>query len=150
MRIPENRLKHCYVAGKVMEFCAKKYGYDKSIQEKAFFLGYIHDAMYDFEDDERLHNEILSGYINYYSDEIKNHSEYTDKYKSTMLDWLYFADQVVDGSGNVVSFDERLVDIEKRHGYDDGVFEETKGIIEYLRANRFDSLEKEVISYFNK
>ena len=113
MDIPINRLKHCYMVGKVMEFCAKKLGYDKSFQQQMFFIGNCHDSMYDFETNETKHNEIISNMLKdtTYSKEVSLHSKYQDEYKSIALDLLYFADQIVDGYGNVSSFNDRIQDI---------------------------------------
>ena len=144
--IPINRLKHCYMVGKVMEYVSREIL--KNCEEKnreLFFIGLIHDSMYDFETNEYLHNEIISDLITNYSRELKEHSKITNNYSSTELDLLYFADQIVDGYGNIVSFDERIEDIKNRHGLNDGIYNDTIEIVDYLLHKEINGISYKTI-----
>ena len=151
MNIPINRLKHCYMVGKTMEYCAKELGYDTDFQQQMFLLGYNHDAMYDFETEDRKHDVIVSGMLQGTSFEkpLTYHSAIQTKHQSVSLDLLYFADQIVDGFGNVVSFNDQIQDILNRHGKDDGVYQETIDMVEYLRKKpECVELESKCSKYF--
>lgn len=148
--IPINRLKHCYMVGKVMEYVARDiFHLPETKCQEMFFLGNIHDSMYDFENDEMKHNEILSKIVSErYSRSILEHSKITDNYQSVELNLLYFADQIVDGYGNVCSFEDRIKDIYERHGLEDGVYQDTIDIVEYLKERGFDEIEQKVLQHF--
>ncbi len=148
--IPINRLKHCYMVGKVMEYVARDLFHmpEEKCQEM-FFLGNIHDSMYDFENDEQKHNEILSKIVSErYARSVLEHSKVTEDFGSTELNLLYFADQIVDGYGNVCSFEERIKDILDRHGTEDGVYQDTIDIVNYLKERWFDEKEQKVLKHF--
>ena len=58
---------------------------------------------------------------------------------------IYFADQIVDGQGNICSFDDRIADIMARHGKDDGVYQDTVDIVAYLNSKEiFKTIEQDV------
>lgn len=146
---PETRFKHCYKVGQTMEYIAKKYyGYDDKAASEMFVLGYLHDSMYDYESDETLHNEIVAKYLpEQYRQDVLHHSTYQTGYSSDALDMLYFADQIVDGSGKICSFDERIADILNRHGTGDGVYKDTVDIVDYLKSKElFLAMEQDVCS----
>lgn len=141
---PENRYKHCYAVGKIM------YEYSKQIfewpEEKAiemFVLGNIHDIGYELEPDPFKHEEIiansLSNSYKYYN-EIKYHSKLQNKYQSKELDLLYFADMVVNGYGNLCTFEERLQDLKNRYGENSDVYIETEKIAQYLFEKGFEDI----------
>lgn len=149
-KIPENRLKHCYMVGKVMEYVAREIFHlpEKKCQQM-FFLGNIHDSMYDFENDEMKHNEVVAEMVSdEYKRAVKEHSRVTEEYQSVELNLLYFADQIVDGYGNVCSFKERINDIYERHGLEDGVYQDTLDIVNYLQERGFDEIEQKVLKHF--
>ena len=153
MQIPINRLKHCYMVGKVMEFCAKELKLNEEMQQEMFFIGYVHDSMYDFEKNETKHDEIVSNMLRetIFSKEVSLHSKYQNNYQSIALNLLYLADQIVDGYGNVVGFKKRIEDILNRHGKDDGVYKDTIEIVDYLKTKKeLVELEKKCIKFFNK
>lgn len=148
-KMPESRFKHCYKIAEVMEYVAKNYyNYNNEQSAEMFMLGYIHDSMYDYESNETLHNEIVAELVpQKYKESVKNHSTYQTEYQSDALDMLYFADQIVDGNGNICSFDERIADILARHGTDDGVYQDTIDIVNYLNSNElFKKMEQDVCS----
>jgi len=148
--IPMNRLKHCYMVGKVMEYVARDvFNLPEQECQEMFFLGNIHDSMYDFETDEHKHNEILSQIVSErYARTVLEHSKVTEDYQSVALDLLYFADQIVDGYGNVCSFDARVADILERHGLEDGVYQDTVDIVSYLRERGYEDIEQKVLQHF--
>lgn len=137
MEFPKTRFCHCYMVGLVMQYVAEKYyGYNDRAAAEMFVLGYLHDSMYDYETNETLHNEIIAGLLpDRYKLDVLHHSTYQTEYASDVLDMLYFADQIVDGSGKVCSFEERMADILNRHGIDDGVYKDTVDIVDHLRTN---------------
>lgn len=147
--MPVSRFKHCYMVGIVMEYIAKKYyKYDNTQAAEMFILGYLHDSMYDYETDESLHHDIIADLVpTKYKEPLKYHSKYQTDYKSDPLDMLYLADQIVDGQGKICSFDDRISDVMERHGKDDGVYQDTVDIVEYLNSKEiFRTIEQDVCS----
>ena len=145
--MPVSRFKHCYMVAKVMEYIAKKYyNYDKTQAAEMFILGYLHDSMYDYETDELLHHDIIADLVpTKYKEPLKYHSAYQTEHQSDALDMIYFADQIVDGQGNICSFDDRIADIMARHGKDDGVYQDTVDIVAYLNSKEiFKTIEQDV------
>ena len=138
---PENRYKHCFSVGKVM------YEYSKNIlkwpEKKAiemFILGNMHDIGYELDPDPFKHEIIIADNINdsyKYYNEIKYHSELQNIYESEELDLLYFADMVVDGYGNICTFEERLLDLKNRHGENSKIYIESEKIAKYLIKKGF-------------
>ena len=53
------------------------------------------------------------------------------------MDLLYFADLTVDGTGNWVSYDERLEDLINRYGKESKTVKDTIEIINYLKEKGF-------------
>ena len=52
---------------------------------------------------------------------------------------------MVDGKGQICSFDERLADILERHGKGDGVYQDTVDTVEYLKTKEiFRTAEQDV------
>lgn len=148
--IPENRLKHCYSVGKVMEYVVRQRGGTELGCRQAFFLGYIHDSMYDFEDEDTDHGECAAEVCPQYGDALGRHT-YLDKLDSDrwtgMLELLYFADCVVDGAGNIVGFDGRIRDVRRRH-HGDGVLEGTLTMVFTLEERGWSDMEEQVLDHF--
>ena len=147
--MPINRFKHCYMVAIVMEYIARKYyNYDENQASEMFMLGYLHDSMYDYETDEKLHHDIIADLVELkHKVPLKHHSKLQFEHKSDPLDMIYFADQVVDGKGQICSFKERLEDILERHGKDDGVYQDTVYTVEYLKTKElFRNAEQDVCS----
>lgn len=156
LHIPINRLKHCYATGKIMEYIGKIIGASEEEQYEMFALGYIHDAMYDFETDASTdaHAKIASKIFGEkFMNEILHHSAVTDNFHSKWLDFLYLADMMSAGDGRdkiVISMAERMKDIEARHGHDK-VYYESKKIVNYLYSLKyinFKKLEFQILKHF--
>lgn len=165
--IPENRLKHCYTSGKVMQWCAKYLGYDSEEQMRMFFIGYIHDCMYDFEDDGLGNHDIIGAknvagsdmeYAVRYHMEVPLQEEFeitkiTDlkpgviSFEKVGLFLLRFADEIVDGGGEIVGFDKRMEDLKARHK-NDGVVEEALTMNNYLFERGGRELEEKCLEAF--
>jgi uncharacterized FAD-dependent dehydrogenase len=133
-KLPIARFKHCYMVGTVMEYVSKKY-FNYTLQESKdmFLLGFLHDSMYDFENEFFSHNEIISKLVpDKFKKELLYHSGIQNKYSSLNLDILYLADEVVNGYGEIGKFSERIKDIKKRHGKESKNYMETINLINYL------------------
>ena len=70
--------------------------------------------------------------------EIKYHSCIQDIYDSDEMRLLYFGDMTVDGSGHWCSFEERMDDLEKRHGKNSKEYIESERIVNKLIEWGFD------------
>ena len=146
---PESRFRHCHEVGRVMYDIAKKvYKMPEPECEKMYFLGMFHDLGYEFEDRVE-HDENLSDALGFYeyAQEIKYHSKYQSEYESYAMKLLYYADSVVDGFGKRCTFEERLADLEKRHGITSESYLATKEIIEHLKEWGFDGPEYKKATY---
>lgn len=145
---PESRFRHCYMVGSVMQYIAKRYYHYNDVHAaEMFMLGFVHDSMYDYEENETLHNDVVSQLVpEKYSKDVKHHSTYQSEYESDALDMLYFADQIIDGQGKLCSFDQRITDILERHGKSDGVYQDTVDIVKYLNSNElFKDMEHDLL-----
>lgn len=132
-----------------MKYISEKYyGYDEDDSNKMFLLGYLHDQIYEFETEEIKHDELMYQLLQEglgLREEVRYHSEYPNGYKSDVMDMLYFTNQIVDGNGNIGTFDDRLSDILERHGTNDGVYQKTLDLVNYLSSHRkFVTMEKDV------
>lgn len=140
--MPETRLKHCYGVARMMyDFAKKHYKWNETKCQEMYVLGLIHDAGYEFvsKKTESQHASILSNVLKNdgykYFREVKYHDTYTNKYQTEELYLLWLADMSVDGNGNKVSFEERLEDLENRHGKYSSVVKESKELIKHIKEH---------------
>ena len=119
--LTENRVLHSLGVARKCYTLSKELKMPEKFCRKMFFLGYIHDIGYEFEDSEghaRISADILHslGCNNYDTlQAIKYHSEND---KTDNLEWkiLTEADMTIDSKGNEVTIEERLNDIKERYG----------------------------------
>lgn len=146
---PATRYKHCHAVGKKMQEYAKNVlKWDKYKCNAMYLLGMFHDLGYElngdcFEHDSALCDTLKKVFNLNVEDDflgaIKYHSELKqDGVISPILKLLYFADQTVDGYGNYCTYEDRLKDIEKRHGKDSRVYKATYDLIEACKEWGFD------------
>ena len=102
----------------------------------------MHDIGYELNSDPFEHDVAManalgrSGYK--YIDEIYHHSRMQTEYDTPEMRLLYFADMTVDGKGNWVTIEDRLRDLEERHGKDSEVYKESEEIADALAEWGFD------------
>lgn len=140
---PESRYRHCHNVGLKMYSYAKYHlGMDDVQCQSMFLLGTFHDVGYELDADAFKHDVAMCdalGHDGYkYAKEIKYHSFMQDAYDSIEMKLLYFGDMTVDGMGNWCTLDERLQDLEKRHGLESDVYIESKRIADKLIEWGFD------------
>ena len=134
---PENRYRHCFGVGQKMYWYAKlilKWPEEKC--KKMFVLGNLHDIGYYFSADSFGHNEELFNILQNdykYAEAIRSHSYLQEGDISEELKLLYYGDATVDGSGNWVTYEQRLNDLANRHGIDSEVYKESKRVIQALQ-----------------
>ena len=120
--ISDDRLQHVRgVATRAYQLSKRLFGWDENKAQEMFFLGFVHDAGYQFSANQRQHEErggnILrrSGY-NYWR-EVYYHGSPGSPYQSDELFILNLADMQTSGKGERVSLQQRLDDIAARYGY---------------------------------
>lgn len=136
--ITEDRLKHMLGVARKCYILSKELRMPEKFCRKMFFLGYIHDIGYEFEDNEghaRISADILHSLgCNSYDtlQAIKYHSEND---KTDNLEWkiLTEADMTIDSKGNEVTIEERLEDIKARHGETSKQYKAALGIVEVIK-----------------
>ena len=137
---PLNRYLHCYNVGKKMQdYSLNVLKWSKEKSNEMFILGNLHDIGYEFdsENDGLVLSELLEKEGYKYYREIRYHAELQREYQSEEMDLLYFADLTVDGTGNWVSYDERLEDLINRYGKESKTVKDTIEIINYLKEKGF-------------
>lgn len=122
----EDRLKHCYGVAKKMIEIAKNMNLSEKEIEELYFLGFNHDAAYEFCENGKNHDiiggEILKRCGYKYWKEIYYHGKLQTEYDSKYLRILNKADMQIDSHGNDIGYDGRLKDIEERFGKDSIVY----------------------------
>ena len=139
--ITEDRLHHIISVARLMKEYCEKHNFDSEYCEEMFTLGFLHDIGYEFGDN-LTHSEIGGRNLenqNYkYFNEIKYHGVPNCEYFSKELDLLNYADMHIDGKGNFVTFEERLLDILARCGEDSVAYINSKIIIKKLKEKEFN------------
>ena len=140
---PLSRMLHCHNVGLRMYSYAKKHlGWAEEKCQDMYVLGMMHDIGYELNSDPFEHDVAManalgrSGYK--YIDEIYHHSRMQTEYDTPEMRLLYFADMTVDGKGNWVTIEDRLRDLEERHGKDSEVYKESEEIADALAKWGFD------------
>ena len=140
---PLSRMLHCHNVGLRMASYAKKHlGWDDVKCNDMYILGMMHDLGYELNPDPFEHDEAMSealGHTGYkYVKEIAYHSCMQTEFDSPEMRLLYFGDMTVDGRGKWCTLEERLKDLEKRHGKDSKVYKESLDIAIALEGWGFD------------
>lgn len=140
---PLSRMLHCHNVGLRMASYAKKHlGWDDVKCNDMYILGMMHDLGYELNPDPFNHDEAMSealGHTGYkYMNEIAYHSRMQNEFDTPEMRLLYFADMTVDARGKWCTIDERLKDLEERHGKDSDVYRESVDIANALEEWGFD------------
>ena len=153
---PLSRMLHCHNVGLRMASYAKNHlGWDNVRCNDMYILGMMHDLGYELNGDPFLHDEAMAealGHTGYkYMKEIAYHSCMQHDYDSPEMRLLYFGDMTVDGKGKWCTLDERLKDIEERHGKNSEVYKESYDIAVALRGWGFEDTitKKDFITSMN-
>lgn len=141
INISQYRLNHMKSVSEFMMNKSREIGWDKEKCEEMAILGFVHDIGYMFgthENHAQIGGKILRKVGFKYWREVFCHGNPNCQYISPELDLLNMADMSVDGSGNVVGFDNRIKDIKDRHGINSKAYRHSKMVIEKLEnKNRF-------------
>ena len=157
LEIPEDRLKHCYLVGKLLEFIGTEYGMSDGEQIELFTLGYMHDALLDFERTiPDIHANLMGNIVRWkYSKEIMFHSKVTNEYESDILIWLYIADIMVADEKNkeskyglIASLNDRLIEAEEKYGKQSNEYFELSRKISVINCSIYNHVEKDILQYF--
>ena len=139
--ITSDRLNHILSVARLMKDYCIEHQYDMSYCEDMFTLGFLHDIGYEFgehADHNELGRNILHNQDYKYANEIKYHGVSNSPYSSKELDILNWADMHIDGHGNYVSFDGRLLDIKNRRGESSDAYANSILIINELISKGFN------------
>lgn len=147
---PQSRYRHCHNVGlRMYDYAKKRLKWSEQKCQEMFILGCLHDIGYEFDEDSHFHSvemsKVLESCKYKYASEILHHSwvpedtEGCDISKiSPEIRLLYFGDMTVDGMGNWCTLDERLSDLENRHGKNSDVYKESVAIAGALMKWGFD------------
>ena len=138
MAMSMDRLAHMSaVAFRAAAIGRDVYGLSVIECNELFVLGLLHDVGYRYGDGPghaQLGGELLKDNGYKYWCEVMYHGVPDSSFNSVFLRILNQADMEVGPSGDVVSMDERLVDIGERYGF---------GSVEYLNAEKVINKIKE-------
>ena len=126
--ISNDRMQHILsVARQCYQIAKNKYQLSEEECRKAFMIGFLHDVGYEFSETNLEHpvkgKELIQQTLGVELPEIQEHGN-PDAEQTLYLSILNEADMTVDSKGNVVSVEERLIDIKSRYSED---------AIEYLK-----------------
>ena len=131
----EHRLNHSIGVARKMMKIGKKRGFSEDRLRELFFLGFNHDAGYEFGDN--LSHGVIgakvlkdAGYI--YWREIFYHGKVQNEYKSEYLTILNQADMQINRYGQDVGYAGRLDDIQNVYGENSQVYKEARELIKRL------------------
>lgn len=121
MEFDEIRMLHSLAVAKKMKIEVEKSPQKFSASsEDMFYLGLIHDAAYEFVDNQEEHEhkggEILRSNGYRYWREVYYHGNPESEYDSAELRLLNYADMTTGPDGKDMAIDERLADIAERYG----------------------------------
>ena len=136
--ISEDRLHHIIGVARKAYKLAIDLGYDEQYARQMFAIGWNHDIGYEFDPEhhqiagaESLKDWKYSFYI-----KTHGHVEY-DKWDNPKIDLSWFiinyADLTTSPTGEEVTLDERLAEIESRYGKEHTWYKETKEVIDILK-----------------
>ena len=140
---PLSRMLHCHNVGlRMYSYAKQRWGWPQDRCDDMYILGMMHDIGYELNPDPYEHDEAMAkalGHAGYkYIEEIRHHSFLQTDYDTPEMQLLYFGDSTVDGKGRWCTFEERLKDVEERHGKGSAVYQDTLAIIEHLKSLGFD------------
>ena len=126
--ISKDRMQHILsVARQSYQIAKNKYHLSEEECRKAFMIGFLHDVGYEFSENNLEHPEkgmdLVKETLGVELQEIALHGD-PDAEQTLFLSILNEADMTVDSKGNIVSVEERLLDIKSRYAED---------AIEYLK-----------------
>ena len=126
--ISNDRMQHILsVARQCYQIAKNKYHLSEDECRKAFIIGFLHDVGYEFSENNLERptkgKELIQETLGVELLEIQEHGN-PDAEQTLFLSILNEADMTVDSKGNVVSVEDRLIDIKNRYSED---------AIEYLK-----------------
>lgn len=130
--INENRLNHILAVARKAYKIAKDFGYDEQFAREMFALGWNHDIGYEFDpiNHENVGADILPNYK--YAEFIRSHG-----LAPTQLtkEWIIInlADMTTSPTGEEISIEARLAEIESRYGKDHIWCKQSKEICDILK-----------------
>lgn len=119
--INDNRLLHVREVGRVCaELAEHLFGWSDAKTQEMFLMGFVHDFGYEYSEEQHLHagigGQILERTGFKYAREVSDHGSPAIPAMSEELLILNIADMSVNGSGQRVTFEQRLSDIRERYG----------------------------------
>lgn len=130
--INENRLNHILAVARKAYKIAKDFGYDEQYAREMFALGWNHDIGYEFDpiNHENVGADILPNYK--YAEFIRSHG-----LAPTQLtkEWIIInlADMTTSPTGEEISIEARLAEIESRYGKDHIWYKQSKEVCDILK-----------------
>lgn len=121
VKITFDRLKHSHaVAIKMKEMALQNPNIYPVEPDDAFVLGLLHDIGYEFANEQREHAHrggLVLREQNYkYWEEVYYHGISQNKFDTSMLRLLNYADMITGPTGIYVNIQERISDIADRYG----------------------------------
>ena len=140
--ITEDRKRHMFGVAEFLRDYALRQKMSQQDCNELYTLGLLHDIGYAFldEPDYQEHGIVGGLFLKkqkyQYWKEIYYHGVLNCPYQSRFLDLLNWADMHVDSKGNLVSYDERLADISRRHPK--SLYQNSYNLINELKAKKFE------------
>lgn len=130
--ISENRLHYSVNVARKAYKIAKSLGKSENFARRCFALGWNHDIGYEFDPDNHadVGAEILAEFDD--TEAIKFHGE-VPEIKSDEWRILALADMTTSPTGEEVSLDDRLAEIEERYGNDHKWYISSKRLCDELK-----------------
>ena len=147
MQISKDKIAHMHGVAEFMFAHAEEYGL-KHHEDEMYVLGLLHDigcVKGDHEGHAEYGKRLISDIFKdkYFAEYIEDHeltpAEYKERYHCNdkgipyVLILLWAADLSVDSKGNIVGFEQRLVDISDRYGADSETFIKCFETVEWLK-----------------
>lgn len=150
--IDDNRLLHVREVGRVCaELSESLFGWSDSKSREMFVLGFVHDIGYEYSSNQQQHEKVGGTILDpmrfKYAQEVYRHGNPHVEEITHELLILNIADMSVNGSGQRVSFDERLQDIEDRYGTESTQYQNAKKLVSKIN-NELAKLGKSIPDIF--
>lgn len=130
--INENRLNHILAVARKAYKIAKDFGYDEQYAREMFALGWNHDIGYEFDpiNHENVGADILPNYK--YAEFIRSHGLAPAQLTK---EWIIInlADMTTSPTGEEITIEARLVEIESRYGKDHIWYKQSKEVCDILK-----------------
>ncbi len=157
--IKESKLKHIMNVARIMAYLSPRLNLDP---KEMFVLGYLHDVGYEWikktesSEGHGYNASVILENDNYkYSPEVRFHGKTNCLNMSVESRLLNWTDMHVNSKGEIVTFDERLLDIKKRYGETSHQYINSEAIV--LGLKKLDFLSdvdlndvKDYINNFNE